>query len=126
MAATATFAPAKGTLAPSGDPLDPTIVPLREAAGKLPVQGGATAATHVFGQGGRDAIARDETIDALPRAPLSGGTGHGTLAGGPAGGQLFGRSDDGTLFGRGGADVPLGGPEDAVLTGTRSLGRWRW
>ena len=63
--------------------------------GAVTVTGGTatvanTALIQVFGQGGNDTIALDETNGALPAAQLFGGAGNDTLTGGSGNDQLFG------------------------------------
>jgi Ca2+-binding RTX toxin-like protein len=113
----------------SGDNLDNTITTSRNAAGNLLVNGGAvavvggtptvanTALIQVFGLGGNDLIALDETNGALPTANLFGGAGHDLLIGGSGGDLLFGQSGDDTLLGKGGFDFLFGGDDNDVLVG---------
>jgi hypothetical protein len=94
MAIKATFFPSAGILSEVGDGVDNTIVTSRDAAGQLFVNGGAvpinggqatvtnTSTIQVFGQGGNDTIALDESNGALPAAQLFGGAGNDTLTGG--------------------------------------------
>src|SRR5260221_6793042 len=91
MAIKATFFPSAGILSEIGDGVDNTIVTSRDAAGQLFVNGGVvpinggqatvanTSTIQVFGQGGNDTIALDESDGALPAAPTVGGGGHDTL-----------------------------------------------
>jgi Ca2+-binding RTX toxin-like protein len=128
-AVTAQFSPGSGTLSVFGDALDNSIEVSRDAAGKLLVNDGAvairggtptvanTALIQVFGQGGNDVIALDESSGALPRANLFGGAGNDTLIGGSGGDFLFGQSGNDTLLGKGGADFLFGGSENDILTG---------
>src|SRR6266851_3218355 len=102
MAIKATFFPTAGLLSELGDGVDNTIVTSRDAAGQLFVNGGAvpinggqatvanTSTIQVFGQGGNDTIALDESNGALPAAQLFGGAGNDTLTGGSGADQLFG------------------------------------
>src|SRR5262249_22643678 len=81
MAVKASFFPTAGLLSVFGDSLDDTIVTSRDAAGQILVNGGNvsitggtptvanTAMIQVFGQGGNDTIALDESNGALPRRP---------------------------------------------------------
>jgi Ca2+-binding RTX toxin-like protein len=129
MAITAFFNPGAGVLTEFGDALDNTITTSRNAAGTILVNGGAvptlggtptvanTGLIQVFGQGGNDTIALDESNGALPRANLFGGAGNDTLIGGSGGDFLFGQSGNDTLNGRGGFDFLFGGADDDVLTG---------
>src|SRR5687767_10715058 len=128
-AVTASFSPSTGVLSVFGDSLDNTIVVSRNAAGNLLVNGGAVAVAggsptvanttliQAFGQGGNDAITLDQTLGALPRANLFGGTGNDVLTGGSGADMLFGQSGNDTLLGRGGTDSLFGGSENDVLTG---------
>ena len=102
MAIKATFFPAAGLLSELGDGVDNTIVTSRDAAGQLFVNGGAvpinggqatvanTSTIQVFGQGGNDTIALDESNGALPAAQLFGGAGNDTLTGGSGADLLSG------------------------------------
>src|SRR5262245_5135843 len=113
-AVTATFLPTSAVLVVIGDSLNNTITVSRNAAGNLLVNGGAvaflggvpsvanTAMIQVFGQGGDDTIALDESNGALPRANLFGGAGNDTLTGGSGGDMLFGQSGNDTLLGKNG------------------------
>ena len=101
----------------------------RNAAGSLLVNGGAvsvaggnptvanTAEIEVFGQGGDDTIALDESNGALPAALLFGGAGNDTLTGGSGNDQLFGGAGNDTLLGKGGNDLLFGGAGNDTLTG---------
>jgi Ca2+-binding RTX toxin-like protein len=112
-----------------GDNLDNTITVSRDAAGTILVNGGAvrvlggtptvanTSLIEVFGQGGNDQIALDETNGPLPSALLFGGTGNDTLTGGSATDLLFGQAGNDVLLGKGGDDLLFGGAGDDVLTG---------
>jgi hypothetical protein len=80
MAITASFDPSAGVLSEFGDNLDNTITTSRDAAGTILVNGGAvpilggtptvanTSLISVFGLGGSDTIALDQSNGALPRA----------------------------------------------------------
>ena len=104
MAIKASFSPSAGLLSVFGDSLDDTITVSRDAAGQILVNGGAvpvmggpatvanTTLIQVFGQGGNDTIALDETNGALPAAQLFGGDGNDTLTGGSGNDQLFGQA----------------------------------
>jgi Ca2+-binding RTX toxin-like protein len=129
MAITAFFNRGAGVLTEFGDALDNTITTSRNAAGTILVNGGAvpilggtptvanTSLIQVFGQGGNDTIALDESNGALPRANLFGGAGNDTLIGGSGGDLLFGQSGNDTLLGKGGNDFLFGGAGNDVLTG---------
>jgi Ca2+-binding RTX toxin-like protein len=126
-ATTASFS--AGQLSVFGDSANNSIAISRDAAGKILVNGGAVAVTggaptvantaliRVFGQGGQDVIALNETSGALPAAHLFGGADNDTLTGGSGGDQLFGQAGNDTLLGRGGADLLFGGSENDTLTG---------
>src|SRR5499427_6328293 len=129
MAIKATFSAAAGLLSEVGDSVDNTIVTSRDAAGQLFVNGGAvpivggqatvanTALIQVFGQGGNDTIALDESNGALPAAQLFGGAGNDTLTGGSGAGLLFGGAGNDTLLGKGGNDLLFGGAGNDTLIG---------
>src|SRR5882724_9018719 len=94
MAISATFNNVTGLLEIFDDGRSDALVVSRDAAGTIlvnqgsvPVQGGhATVANtgliEVFGQGGNDTIALDESNGALPAANLFGGAGNDTISGG--------------------------------------------
>src|SRR5258707_2731279 len=129
MAIKATFFPPAGLLSELGDGVDNTIVTSRDAAGQLFVNGGAvpinggqatvanTSTIQVFGQGGNDTIALDESNGALPAAQLFGGAGNDTLTGGSGADQLFGGAGNDTLLGKGGNDLLFGGDGNDTLIG---------
>src|SRR5438132_1120834 len=129
MAIKATFFPTAGLLSEVGDGVDNTIVTSRDAAGQLFVNGGAvpinggqatvanTSTIQVFGQGGNDTIALDESNGALPAAQLFGGAGNDTLTGGSGADQLFGGAGNDTLLGKGGNDLLFGGAGNDTLIG---------
>jgi Ca2+-binding RTX toxin-like protein len=129
MAVTASFNPSAGVLSVLGDGLDNNVEVSRNAAGNILINGGAvpvlggsstvanTALIQVFGQGGNDTIALNESNGALPAANLFGGAGNDTLIGGSGGDMLFGQSGNDTLLGKGGFDFLFGGAGDDVLTG---------
>jgi Ca2+-binding RTX toxin-like protein len=129
MATKATFLQDAGVLSVFGDGVGNTIVTSRDAAGNILVNGGAVAITggrptvantgsiQVFGQGGNDTIALDETNGALPAALLFGGAGNDTLIGGSGNDQLFGGAGNDILEGKGGDDLLFGGDGNDTLTG---------
>jgi Ca2+-binding RTX toxin-like protein len=129
MAIKASFSPAAGTLSVFGDDHKNAITVSRNAAGALLVNGGAvavdggqatvanTAEIEVFGQGGDDTIALDESNGALPSAQLFGGDGNDTLIGGSSADFLFGQSGNDTLEGKAGNDLLFGGAGNDTLTG---------
>lgn len=129
MAVFASFSAQSGTLTVFGDNLGNNIVVSRNAAGQLLVNGGAvnvvggtptvanTALIQMFGQGGNDTLALDETNGALPRANIFGGTGNDTITGGSGSDMLFGQSGNDTILGKGGVDQLFGGTENDTLTG---------
>src|SRR5207245_4043068 len=129
MAIKATFFPSAGILSEVADGVDNTTVTSRDAAGQLFVNGGAvpinggqatvanTSTIQVFGQGGNDTIALDESNGALPAAQLFGGAGNDTLTGGSGADQLFGGAGNDTLLGKGGNDLLFGGAGNATLIG---------
>jgi Ca2+-binding RTX toxin-like protein len=127
LAASASFS--NGILTVAGDGASNTLVIGRNAAGQLLVNGGAvqivggtptvanTTLIQVFGQGGNDVLALDETNGALPAANLFGGTGNDTLTGGSGADQLFGQEDHDVVLGKGGNDFLFGGNGNDTLTG---------
>src|SRR6516225_1418396 len=129
MAIKATFSAAAGILSEIGDSVDNTIVTSRDAAGKILVNGGAvtvlggtptvanTAEIEVFGQGGDDTIALDESNGAIPAALLFGGDGNDTLTGGSGNDLLFGEAGNDVLSGKGGNDLLFGGDGNDTLIG---------
>src|SRR5215218_8191062 len=138
MAVTSTFTPSAGILSTLGDSLNNNITVSRDAAGKLLVNGGAVAVLggtptvanttliQVFGQGGNDTIALNESNGALPRANLFGGAGNDVLTGGSGADMLFGQAGNDTLLGKGGADFLFGGSENDTLTGGDGDDRMIW
>ena len=120
---------AAGTLTVFGDANNNNITVSRNAAGAILVNGGAvsitggtptvanTALVQVFGRGGSDVIALDETNGALPRANLFGNYGNDTLIGGAGNDMLFGQVGNDTLLGKGGFDLLFGGANNDILTG---------
>jgi Ca2+-binding RTX toxin-like protein len=129
MALKASFSPGSGLFSVFGDTAKNTVTVSRNAAGNLLVNGGAvpvaggnptvanTAEIEVFGQGGDDTIALDESNGALPAALLFGGSGNDTLIGGSGNDELFGGSGNDTLLGKGGNDLLFGGDGNDTLTG---------
>jgi Ca2+-binding RTX toxin-like protein len=129
MAITSSFIPGAGLLTVFGDSLKNAATISRDAAGKLLINGGAvtvnggqptvanTTKIQVFGQGGDDTIALDETNGALPAAQLFGGDGNDTLIGGSGNDLLFGQSGNDILLDKGGDDFLFGGDGNDTLTG---------
>jgi len=129
LSASAVFVPSTGVLTVIGDAQDNTLTVSRDAAGQLNVNGGAVAiqggtATvanvsliQVFGLGGNDTLALNESNGALPRANLFGGDGNDTLTGGSGDDLLFGQAGNDTLLGKGGNDLLFGGAGNDTLTG---------
>jgi Ca2+-binding RTX toxin-like protein len=129
MAISSKFNPNAGALTTTGDALDNVVTISRDATGKILVNGGAvsvlggtptvanTNRIDVYGLGGNDTLALDETNGALPPANLFGGAGNDTIAGGSGGDWLFGQSGNDTLLGKGGADLLFGGAGNDILTG---------
>jgi Ca2+-binding RTX toxin-like protein len=129
-AVTASISAARGVLTIHGNSHDNTIVVSRKLSGTILVnnhtvilRGGARATVantkliRVFGLGGNDNLALDETHGVLPKAELFGGSGNDTLTGGSSNDTLDGGSGDDTLFGKGGDDVLTGGDGNDVLIG---------
>ncbi len=118
-----------GVLTVVGDNADNAIEVSRDAAGNLEVNGGAvriyggtrtvanTSRIQIFGFGGDDRLALNETNGALPSANLYGGSGNDTLIGGSAADFLFGQLGNDTLLGKGGIDFLFGGAGNDILTG---------
>jgi Ca2+-binding RTX toxin-like protein len=129
MATKATFSPGTGVLSVFDDNADDTITASRDAAGRIFINGGAvsidggtptvanTTEIDVFGQGGDELIALDETNGALPPAHLFGGDGKDTLIGGSGNDQLFAQEGNDTLLGKAGNDLLFGGAGNDVLIG---------
>jgi Ca2+-binding RTX toxin-like protein len=128
-AVTATFLPGTSTLSIFGDARNNRITVSRDAAGDILVNGGAvrvlgarptvanTSLIQVFGRGGNDSIALDETNGALPKADLFGGAGNDTLIGGSGNDLLFGGAGNDSLLGKGGNDLLFGGDGNDTLIG---------
>ena len=126
-ATTATFT--NGVLTVTGDSAANSIEIIRDAAGRILVNGGAvvvvggsptvanTSLIQVFGLGDDDVITLNEANGALPRADLFGGAGDDSVTGGTGGDQLFGQAGHDTLVGRGGFDFLFGGSENDTLSG---------
>jgi Ca2+-binding RTX toxin-like protein len=118
-----------GLLSVIGDQRNNTITTSRNAAGQILINGGAvsidggnatvanTTEIDLFGQGGDDTIALDETNGSLPSAHLFGGNGNDVLTGGSSADLLFGQNGDDTLLGKGGDDQLFGGNGNDALTG---------
>jgi Ca2+-binding RTX toxin-like protein len=129
MAITASFIPNAGVLTVLGDSQHNKITASRDAAGRILINGGAvpvaggqptvanTSLLQLFGQGGDDTIAVDETNGAMPAADLFGGDGNDTLIGGSGNDELFGQSGNDTLIGGAGDDLLFGGDGNDTLTG---------
>ena len=129
LSASATFTPATGILTVTGDAQNNSLTVSRDTAGDLLVNGGAiaiqggratvanTSLIQIFGLGGNDTLALDETNGALPAAHLFGGDGNDTLIGGSGDDQLFGQAGNDTLLGKGGNDLLFGGAGQDILTG---------
>jgi Ca2+-binding RTX toxin-like protein len=120
---------AAGVLTVTGDGNANVITVSRDAGGKILVNNGAvsiagstatvtnTAMVKVFGSGGNDNIALDETRGALPKASLSGGDGNDTLTGGSGTDILIGEAGNDFLLGKAGNDQLFGGSGNDTLTG---------
>lgn len=128
-AVTAVYNPLSGFLTVQGDDLANTISVSRDAAGRIFVNGGAIAISggtpmttnttliRIFGAGGNDTLALNESSGALPRAYLSGGLGQDTLTGGSGPDEIAGGAGNDTLRGMGGADTLLGEAGEDILVG---------
>ncbi|MGB7278838.1 MAG: calcium-binding protein [Pseudolabrys sp.] len=125
----ANFSAGTGLLKVIGDQPSNTITMSRNAAGQILINGGAvsidggnatvanTTEIDLFGQGGDDTIALDETNGALPSAHLFGGDGNDVLTGGSSADLLFGQSGNDTLLGKAGKDQLFGGDGNDTLIG---------
>ncbi len=124
-----TASAAGGVLTVVGDLNPQTITVSRDVAGNLKVNNGGVAITgspatvgtinsiHVFGLGGSDRLALDETNGVLPAASLSGGSGNDTLTGGSGNDVISGDDGNDRLFGMAGADSLHGGAGNDTITG---------
>jgi Ca2+-binding RTX toxin-like protein len=127
MAIHASFNPATGVLAETGDNLGDTITTSRDAAGQIFVNDGAvsidggqptlanTTEIVVSGGNGDDTISLDNA--ALPPAQLFGGNGNDVLTGGSGADQLFGGNGNDILNGGDGNDILDGGAGDDTVVG---------
>src|SRR5262245_29990015 len=128
MAIHASFNPATGVLAETGDDLGNPITTTSNAAGQILVSNGAVSidgglptvanTTEIVVSGGNG----DDTISlgnaALPPAQLFGGNGDDVLTGGSGADQLFGGNGNDTLNGGDGDDILDGGAgNDRVVGG---------
>lgn len=128
-AVTAFFSAPTGLLTILGDGASNNIVVSRNAAGNLLINGGSikiqgdqasvanTSLIQIYGQGGNDYLALDETLGALPSANIFGGAGKDTLIGGSSNDQLFGEAGNDSLIGAAGIDFLFGGSENDTLVG---------
>jgi len=117
----------QGVLTIVGDDTNNTIVVGRNAAGGINVNGGAirirgARATvnnvrliRIYGGGGDDSLAIDETNGAMPAAQIYGGSGNDRLAGGSGNDALFGGAGNDALFGGAGNDAVFGDAGDDDL-----------
>jgi len=129
LAAHAVFLRGPGLLAVFGDDSANDISVGRNAAGTIVVNGGAvhvfggtptvanTRFIRLFGFGGNDQLALDETGGALPKATLFGGAGDDVLTGGSGPDLVFGEAGNDFLIGKGGTDFLAGGAGGDTLTG---------
>jgi Ca2+-binding RTX toxin-like protein len=120
---------AGGVLTVIGDAGNNVITVSRNASANLLVNNGAVAITgepatlsniltiQILGQGGNDTLSLDETLGALPKASIAGGTGNDTLTGGAGADTLDGGDGNDLLLGKGGVDSLLGGSGNDTLTG---------
>jgi hypothetical protein len=126
-ATAAEFNKGHGVLTIVGDARGNAITVGRDAAGAIDVNGGAvdihgaraTVANVdlivVFGGGGNDRIALDESNGPLPNAHLHGGTGDDELFGGSGADRLHGDAGNDRLTGGRGSDQSFGGPGNDQL-----------
>jgi Ca2+-binding RTX toxin-like protein len=117
---TASFSPGAGLLSVFGDAKGNSLTVSRDAAGHILINGGVvsvvggtptvanTSRIQLFGLGGDDTIALDETNGALPPADLFGGAGNDVLIGGSGNDQLFGGGGGDVLTGGAGNDQVFG------------------
>jgi Ca2+-binding RTX toxin-like protein len=129
LAAHAVFLRGPGLLAVFGDDSANDISVGRNATGTIVVNGGAvhvfggtptvanTRFIRLFGFGGNDQLALDETGGALPKATLFGGAGDDVLTGGSGPDLVFGEAGNDFLIGKGGTDFLAGGAGGDTLTG---------
>jgi Ca2+-binding RTX toxin-like protein len=129
MSISSSFNPTTGQFSLFGDTAAKPVRISRNAAGKILVNGGTvdipggtptvanTSLLQVFGQGGNDTIALDESNGALPNADLFGGAGNDKLTGGSGADLLFGQDGNDMLLGQGGNDLLFGGAGNDTLTG---------
>jgi Ca2+-binding RTX toxin-like protein len=111
MAIHASFNPATGVLAETGDGLVNTITTSRNAAGQILVNNGAVSI-----DGGQPTVANTTEI------VVSGGSGDDTISLGNAAlppAQLFGGNGNDVLTGGSGADQLFGGAGNDILNGKR-------
>ena len=125
----AQFNKGHGVLTIFGDSGGNAVTVGRDAAGAIDVNGravrihGVRATVRnvdrivVFGGGGNDRIALDETNGPLPSALLYGGAGDDVLFGGSGADRLVGGGGNDTLLGGGGDDLLYGGGRNDSLTG---------
>jgi Ca2+-binding RTX toxin-like protein len=118
-----------GTLAVFGDNNANAITVSRDQSGKLLVNNGAvkivgapatitnTTTIAVFGLGGNDSLALDESNGALPKANLFGGGDNDTLTGGSGNDLLAGQGGNDVLIAKAGIDQLFGGSGKDSLTG---------
>jgi Ca2+-binding RTX toxin-like protein len=126
---TANFDALSGILTITGSDLDNFIVVSRDPAGILRINNGTinitggvptvanTVLIQIFGKGGNDQLALDESNGTLPTAQLFGEGGNDTLIGGSGADVLNGGPGLDTLFGMGGADSLLGGDDNDTIVG---------
>jgi Ca2+-binding RTX toxin-like protein len=129
MAIHASFNPAAGVLAETGDKVSNTITTSRNAAGQFFVNGGNVSidggqptfnnTTEIVASGGNgdDTISLDESNGPLPPAQLFGGNGNDVLTGGSGADHLFGGNGFDTLNGGDGNDILYGGAGDDTVVG---------
>ncbi|MFO1327858.1 MAG: calcium-binding protein [Rubrivivax sp.] len=133
----ASYSPSSMSLSVLGGARDDALVVGRGADGVLRVNDGAvaikggtatvanTVLMYVYGEGGADTLALDESNGALPAADLFGGAGNDRLTGGSSADLLFGQGDHDQLFGMGGDDLLYGGSGNDTLSGGAGFDQMR-
>ena len=128
---TAVFA--DGILTITGDDLDNNINVIRDAAGKLFVNGGVipvtggtatvnnTSLIRILGRQGNDLLTISEINGTLPRTNILGEEGNDAIISGSGSDELDGGPGDDTIFGKGGEDRIFGGTGNDFLSGGTGL-----
>ena len=114
-----------GVVSVFGDDASNPILIGRDSSGNIlsnnvPIPGATISNTvliRVFGGGGDDVIALDQSNGPLPNAMLFGGSGNDSVTGGSGNDLIFGGTGNDALLGKGGFDFMLGGADNDILTG---------